>query len=358
MHVFPTCLHPWTSFELDDGGDHLGPVRPCCWFKHDVGDMTVETAQEIWNGSGYVNLRAQMLAGTLPEGCPAQCPILAQGSLERRVYIGQLGRRPTRNQLTNLIEIVRRRTVLRSMPINVKATPTLACNLNCVMCYQQHDARIVLSDRAMEELLGILANARLLRVQGGELFASNAGLRFLGRLANDYPNVPIGLITNGTFPIAAGWNVFERLNLAWVIISLDASGAKTYRRIRMGGDWAQTWANVLRVCGLTQRHGDVRPGRRFPVYLSLTPMLNNYQELPTLLALARQAGADVVVNPLTESEATFHLDPFSHAELRPDLLDTLAIAQAYAASHRMPMARATIASFQALVHSVWGSEEV
>jgi hypothetical protein len=152
--------------------------------------------------------------------------------------------------------------------------------------------------------------------------------------------------------------VFERLDLAWVIISLDAAGAETYRRIRVGGDWPQTWANVLRVCGAAQRRSNLGRSKRFPVYLSLTPMLDNYRELPTLLALAHQAGADVVVNPLTESEATFHVDPFSRAELRPDLLNTLAIAQAYAASHRMPMARATIASFQALVNAVWDFEEV
>ena len=219
------------------------------------------------------------------------------------------------------------------------------------MCYQQHDARIRLPEGALDELFSILAQARVLRVQGGELFASSAGLRFLSRLADERPDVPIGLITNGTFPLAAGWGVFERLNLCWVIISLDAAGPDTYHQIRLGAEWAKTWANVLKVC-----RSAARRNRHFPVYLSFTPMLTNFRELPDLLRLAHQAGADVVVNPLTESEATRHLDPFSHVELRPELLATLATAQDLARRQRMPMARATVASFVELVASVWAEE--
>lgn len=336
MSILPLCLRPWTSFEIDDGRDCWGRAQPCCWTPRHMSAGATGSFNEIWNGRAYVEFRKHMLEGDLEGYCPNDCPNLMSSSKDRSLYLRQMLRNPKPNHILNMLEILRGATVLHSKPVYVKVTPNLDCNLRCIMCYQSHGTKQGLPDQTVESILDILPQAQLLRVQGGEVFASDAGLGFLERVAALEQSPDVGIVTNGTFPNGRGWDVLDRLSLRWVIVSVDAASPQVYREIRIGGDWHAVIANVERLCA--QRHA---PSRGFEVYLSCTLMTLNYDQLRPLLELAHKLGADVVLNPLTPDSNTRHLDvidqPRFHAAARASLVD----AMAYASRAGMALAQRT-----------------
>jgi MoaA/NifB/PqqE/SkfB family radical SAM enzyme len=59
------CTLPWTELRTDyDGG-----VTACCWGPKKLGNLREETMAEIWNGPTMQTMRADLLAGRVPEPC-------------------------------------------------------------------------------------------------------------------------------------------------------------------------------------------------------------------------------------------------------------------------------------------------
>ena len=63
------CMWPWTSLYI--GTD--GKIVPCCvvgvpetW---NMGDITVQSIDQIWNNESYLNLRKNLIKGDIPETC-------------------------------------------------------------------------------------------------------------------------------------------------------------------------------------------------------------------------------------------------------------------------------------------------
>ena len=340
----PFCLRPWTGFELDDTRSDWAHVRPCCWSLGHLGDANTTKWADVWNGRGFVEFRQRMLEGEIDGLCSPYCPKRMAPSSEWKLYLATLLRRPRRNRLLNIAEILRGATVLHSRPIYAKVSPSAACNLRCVMCYQSHETWLHLEQPAIEDLLEMIAGCEVLQVQGGEILASSQGLDFLARVLA-LPRPPtLGVITNGTFPITRGWDLLQQAPLRWVTVSLDAGRRETYERIRFGGDWDTVLRNIHRLCELMRERE-----RRFKVYLSCTVMAANYREIPELLSIACQLGADVVINPLTPDPATAGLDALNEPALRTDLLRVLAETLEYAGQKRMYMARSTLRGMQRLI---------
>jgi len=304
--VLPLCLRPWTTFEIDDGAGRQGLVRPCCWAAVDVGDLNTQRPRDIWNGPGYVEFRRRMLAGDIQDVCPDHCPFVTPSARDRGgyrdmhvlTYLRRLVRRPRANSWLNLAEIAGGATRLRSMPVDIKLTPTLACNQRCVMCFQDHNPRAVLSEQALEDVLALLPGAQLLRLQGGELLAAAEGLTFLERLAGLRRRPPISLVTNGTFPAERAWSLLAGLKLDWVVVSVDAANPETYELIHRSRAWHDVVANARRLRDLAQVH---RLGR-FRVLLNFTLMTLNWREAPSFVRLAASLGLDVSFNPLIHPE--------------------------------------------------------
>lgn len=335
MSLFPICLHPWTSLEIDDGSNYFGHVQPCCWAVRRVGDTKTHSISEIWNGPGYVDFREHMLSGDLDGYCPPTCPSLMPSSVEIRWYLAHLAKYPNKNHFLNLTEILQKATTLRSVPLYLKITPTLACNLRCIMCFQTHDTQTQLSEEALEDMFNIFPRAKVLRIQGGELFASPKGLHFIERLGELKRQPQIGLITNGTFPISKGWELLERLSLRWVVVSIDAATRNTYEQIRLKGDWENVVGNIEKLCTLGQIH---KP--KFKVHLSMTLMTVNYKELKEFVVFASELGADVVINFLTSAPPpNKKLAILKHPEIHRDVRACLQDALSYAEGVNMSMAQ-------------------
>lgn len=341
MSIFPMCLRPWTSFEIDDGSNYFGFVQPCCWAARRVGDTRTQSISEIWNSSEFIVFREHVLSGDIEGYCSPYCPNLKLSSFALRIYFSHLIRKPTYNHLLNLFEIVQGKTALRSSPIHFKISPTLACDLRCIMCFQTHDATAQLSEETITKLLHLLPKAQLIRLQGGEIFASKVGLEFLEQIVTLGRQQPyIGIITNGTFPIERGWKLISLIRLHWIIVSIDAATSSTYQKIRIGGEWCTIIANIKRLCSVRNSH---KP--RFKVYLSMTLMTLNYHELHDFVKLANNLGADATVSLLTSDPTSDkHLSILKFPHLHDDVHACLIDAISYASKARMRMAQTTLQS--------------
>ncbi|MEW6386009.1 MAG: radical SAM/SPASM domain-containing protein [Thermodesulfobacteriota bacterium] len=104
--------------------------------------------------------------------------------------------------------------------------------------------------------------------------------------------VEVSLTTNGVgLREEARTQILEHLNL--VTISLDGAQAKTYGRLRPGGDFYRIIGNIAALCSRKQSLGLARP----KVVLRFLKMRPNLAELPEFLRLAASLGVDRVDAP-------------------------------------------------------------
>lgn len=337
MRSLPKCLKPWTGFEIDDGIEHWGGIRPCCWGLKYAGNIAGGELARVWNNQVFREYRARMLANDTEGLCSPGCPIRNSSDGDRGAYLGMLWHRPVINHFHNLLEILLNRTRLKSTPLIFKVTPTLACNLRCIMCYQSHEMQVFYKPLEISELLHFAAKAQLLQVQGGEIFAAKAGLEFLEIIAERKDAPPIGIITNGTFPTQSAWDLLARLKINWLMVSVDAATSETYALIHRGGNWLTLMQNVRKLADLQKLLG-------FRLLLSFTVMAVNYKEMSFFIDLAHKINCDVCFNPLTPSQDTTDagLEIGGDARLLPVFDEALRSAMDAADQVKMPMARSTL----------------
>jgi len=338
MPIFPLCVYPWAGLIILDGDKDFGLVRPCTWSLRYVGDTATQSIQEIWNGPGYQDFRRRMLTGDINGYCPPTCPNRKRPIGEWLLYLGRLMKYRNTNHLLNFAEVVQRRTQLNSMPIFLKVTPTLACNLRCIMCYQTNDAHTFLPDRVLEELFLFFPKSTVLRIHGGELFASPNGLKFLKRIGTLKRQPSIQLVTNGTFPIEGGLEILRNLNIRLLFVSLDAATPETFNSIRIGGYWDIVIGNLEKLCMLSRS----RKGK-FKVSISFSLLTLNYKDLKDCAILAHKLSADMYVNYVYfVPPAQNHLLLSENPELHSEVISHLKEALSYAKTMRMPMAKMTL----------------
>ncbi|MEW6052327.1 MAG: hypothetical protein AB1552_00870 [Nitrospirota bacterium] len=61
----PFCTLPWMKMWIEDGTK----IRNCCYQVDSVGDLSVQTFQEIWNGRVQQEVRAYILKGKFHPIC-------------------------------------------------------------------------------------------------------------------------------------------------------------------------------------------------------------------------------------------------------------------------------------------------
>jgi pyruvate-formate lyase-activating enzyme len=331
----PRCVKPWASFEMDDATE-LGPVRPCCWSFQYIGDLRHSTLAEIWNGNGAQTFRHAMLTGQVADYCPDCCPIWQEPVEEKTAYWKRVELGQRQNALLNREEILAGRTILESRPVTLKITPSLACNLDCVMCYQVHSPKIRLSQDTLAGIERWLPVVDIIHLQGGEVFVANEGLRLLKRTL-DFPHLLVGVITNGNFPRETAWDLLKKVRFEWLIVSLDAATAETYRQIRIRGDWDRVIDNLHRLCAIRRQRGN-----DFKLYIDMTVMRTNYNEIPLFVELASLLKLDAAFHMLTPEARTAHMDPFNSTSIRDTLVDLLRCGLELAKNSQLPMATHTL----------------
>jgi MoaA/NifB/PqqE/SkfB family radical SAM enzyme len=173
------------------------------------------------------------------------------------------------------------------------------CNLRCVMCPITYDPRyqggsgpeLLTPDRfaALEPIFPTLHRAHLFGL--GEPLLSPYLHDYARRLTA--AGVEVWTTTNATLIGPAEAEELAAAGFRRISVSIDGATPETYERIRKHGLFADAVAGIRAL-------GEVRRRRGSPeLYLAMVAMASNLHELPALVDLAVEAGADGVhVSPL------------------------------------------------------------
>lgn len=185
----------------------------------------------------------------------------------------------------------------RAGVLQVNSTPPLMtlettsrCNLRCVMC--PHAIGAVDRPKHLEEDLvhqlgRFISQVKTIQLHGiGEPTLSPAFWRSLASLPAEAESS-----INTNFTQLGGERLRQLVgsSLRIVNVSLDAATASTYRRIR-GADFDTVLDNVRRFVALRRELGKSGP----LLYLNMTMMRSNVEEVPAFVDLAADLGADLV----------------------------------------------------------------
>ncbi len=192
---------------------------------------------------------------------------------------------------------------VRSTPRMITLETTSRCNLRCVMCPQAIDAvdrPKHLEEQTIETLQRFLGQAKSLQLHGiGEPLASPAFWRSLKYLPEGCDS---SINTNFTVLDDKRLQRLVDSKIRVISVSLDAATARTYQRIR-GFPFDEVIANIRRF--VAQRQA---AGRRTPLlYMNMTMMRSNIDEVPAFIDLAASLGADKV--------CLWHLNQWPDAEM-------------------------------------------
>lgn len=195
--------------------------------------------------------------------------------------------------------------------LHVSSTPrmltletTSRCNLRCVMCPQAIDA-VDRPKHLEEETIGhlwrFIGQARSIQLHGiGEPLASPA---FWKSLAFIPASCDASINTNFTVLDDKRLQKLVESNIRVINVSLDAATPLTYQRIR-GFDLETVLTNIRR---FVARRADA--GKKLPLlYMNMTLMRSNIEEVPAFVNLAVGLGADRI--------CLWHLNRWSDTEMK------------------------------------------
>ncbi len=138
--------------------------------------------------------------------------------------------------------------------------------------------------------------------------------------------VKVSLTTNGLgLNAEVRKRVLEHLDM--VAISLDATRADTYEKLRPGSDFQRVIDNIATLCSAKRTLGQQRP----EVVLLFLKMRPNLKELPEFLRLAASLGVDRVNAPNLDFIPLPEMDSLSLLSLSPPDPELEAISQEAAA---------------------------
>ncbi len=178
---------------------------------------------------------------------------------------------------------------LDSLPSKIILQTTDACNLNCPMCQIPWDQKgrhmsTTTFTKAVEQLFDTLV----------ELHPSNLGEPMASPWFNVLcetmreKGVLLDLTTNGT--------MLNSKRIQWILpiardikVSFDGATKDTFDRIRVNGRFEKVCENTRNLSKQLEKYG-----KRSILSLQMTLMQSNFKELPSLVDLAHQLGADRV----------------------------------------------------------------
>lgn len=270
-----------------------GTVAPCCLLgNYTFGNIKEKSLDEIRNSESARALRREFIDGKI-ETC-------AQN-------IRTLGCNKWFEHLNDRIEI----SEIQSSPV-VKLDLRLngKCNLECVMCSVWRAPNGVYDqvgfwEQAQKDLFPYILE---LDVLGGEPFIQQDTYRLIDTVSTVNPNCRWAFTTNGHWKFTDRIREsLDRIELRWIIVSIDSLIPEVYSKIRLKGELARTLRTLEDLCAYRDSRQKDRP---FPLCMEMVVQPLNYTEAGEYIRFARERGI--------QPGFTFLLDP---AEQSPLILE-------------------------------------
>lgn len=286
------CARPFTYLEIGyptEDGKVL--CHACCpnQLPKEVGDLSRESIEDVWNSKSYREIRESILDGSFKYCDSSQCPEIQANSLPDRDIVSDKRLRKIINE---------NKTELDLGPEILNLSYDQTCNLACPSCrvdfitHNDEQSKDVFDKIGIEVLKTTSENVkRVLFCSSGDPFSSQ---HFKGLLKElDFkknPELRIQIVTNGVLFTQKMWdelqNIHGRIDL--VCISIDAAKEKTYDIVRKGGDFKKLMRNLEFIKGLRKK--GLIPFLKFDFVVQDY----NFLEMPAFVEIGKKYGADKV----------------------------------------------------------------
>jgi radical SAM protein with 4Fe4S-binding SPASM domain len=181
-----------------------------------------------------------------------------------------------------------------ALPTELQVEVTGACNLRCKMCLVSYRQPLSKREGALDyedylALLDALPGLRRLTLQGlGEPLLAPHIFDMVRHAATR--GIEVGFNTNAMLLTRARSDRLVAAGLGWLHVSLDGATARTYEAIRGRGRFDRVVANLRELVAARAAVHTVAPR----IQVNFVAMRMNYRELPALVDLSAEIGADRV----------------------------------------------------------------
>jgi len=279
------CEAPFIKFEtLMDGS-----VAPCCsiWTQARLGHLDGQTAEDIWNSPSAQAMRGSILDGSYRYCNKQRCTLITDDVLPKRHDITDPVRRA---------DIDKNRTFMTEGPRWLFLAHDVTCNLACPSCrdgiHAASEAQERRFDLIQEQVFQPLLQSggnKTISVSGqGDPWSSPHYRSILRYMADHHLDVELNLHTNALLMGEKRWAQYAGLDRyrALVDVSIDSCTPWVYESVRRPGRWQVLLPN-LRFIADKRARGEFRE-----FHLNATVQLDNFHEMPALVAFAQTLGAD------------------------------------------------------------------
>lgn len=305
--VVPRCHIPWQEMNVDADGN----VTPCCnWKSHNnvdnpyCGNAKEQTLAEIWNGPVYRNLRKHMAAGDLEKAGCAKCilivrsqesPLRCDQDAEAEFAKPQAEQSPyARNLATLKREIAAGADVLEAKPTVLSVTPSYACNIRCVHCFQEPlRTKDMDSPPLFKEMLELSDSMSFIQCGGGEPLLLPLWKEFLSHVdLEKNPYLTFATCTNATVVTDATEAKIRQFKNVNIGVSMDAGSKGVYENVRLRGKFDDVDRNLDRLAAIARS----KPAS--VISISMAVMRDNFTDLANFFAYATSKGVTTSLSPV------------------------------------------------------------
>lgn len=286
--------------ELSLNFDQTGQVTSCCFNRSYVlGTYPNDSIEEIWTSKRLDRLRTALRRNDLSLGCQ-QCEKMIRAGNDEGVLISHFDDfAPLADDRSPIARLfgrgTDRETVDRPAVFEFEISNT--CNMGCIMCGGKWSS-VIRRDREklpplespydddfVRQIEGFLPTLKRANFLGGEPFLIKPYLAIWESIARINPDIEVAVTSNGSI-----WNrrverILNDLKRVKLTLSIDSLRKETYESIRLGGDFDTVRRNIDRFLDMGVL-----------VSFSVCPMIQNWREMPEILAFAQDHDLDVYFN--------------------------------------------------------------
>lgn len=254
------CYRLWNEAFIDkDGG-----VYSCCRYKPAVlGNIYKDKLEDIYNNEAIQQLRQKSLDGKLE--CFENCILLDKARL------GQP-----------------KKTVTIDYAVDLKRLKILfgeACNISCIMCWQDHKDKSSLNVAKLIENTDI-SHFQDIELQGGETLLIPSAKEFFDHAASKGKKV--SFLTNG-LPINDEWAQKIACHSSFLYISINAATKETHELVNKGSRWELVLKSI-------QKLREAREKYRTDLKIKghMTIVVENLKEIALFIKTFKELGFDEI----------------------------------------------------------------
>ncbi len=242
------CHFPWSDLFIRRNGR----IQPCCMNSTELGNINSNSIEDAWNSDIMQTIRKNILDNNYSDsGCNPECEIVRKLSTVNEFPVELTKGVPENTQVYDNINqsiqsIEKRETIVQSFPYSFDIQTNELCNMDCIMCKQDHHAKEHIDSELYSKILMNMKYIRNVRFQGGEVFTDKKFYASMLKLKQRLkPHQTITIIINGSIITHEMIdNMVDGDNPIKFIISIDSPEEKTFKKIRVTNQFKTVWSNL------------------------------------------------------------------------------------------------------------------